>query len=59
MQHYIRKNYEAIIDFFMKKYIFNALELEISKDEESHDDQNNLNGITGCQSDATGSSSRS
>ena len=21
MQHYIRKNYEAIIDFFMKKYI--------------------------------------
>jgi len=48
MQHYIRKNYEAIIDFFMKKYIFNAIELEISKDEESHDDQNNLNGITGC-----------
>ena len=38
LQNYIRINYEAIIDYFMKKYIYNSIELEISKDEESHDD---------------------
>jgi hypothetical protein len=36
----------------MKKYIYNSIELEISKDEESHDDSNNLNGINRCQSES-------
>ena len=36
----IRENSSLIRDSFMEKYIYNTTELEISKDDESHDDQN-------------------
>ena len=40
----------------MDRYIFNAVDLEMSKDDESHDDQNN---IAGTHSDAAGKQSSS
>jgi len=37
----VRQNADLIIDNFMHKYIFNAIGLEISKDEDSAGDQSN------------------
>jgi len=39
LQEIIRQNASQIQENFMRKYILNAIELEISKDDESHDDQ--------------------
>lgn len=47
----IRENAGKLCESFMERYIFNAVDLEMSKDDESHDDQNN---IAGTHSDAAG-----
>ena len=39
LQKMIRENSIVIRDSFMEKYIYNTTELDISKDDESHDDQ--------------------
>lgn len=50
----LRDNCNQIRENFMDKYIFNAIGLEISKDDMNNDDQNNQ--VTGAHiSEATGS----
>jgi hypothetical protein len=43
----IRENAGKLCESFMERYIFNAVDLEMSKDDESHDDQNNIAGTHG------------
>ena len=40
----IRDNAGKLCESFMERYIFNAVDLEMDKDDESHDDSNTIAG---------------